>query len=184
MSVQLMVQLSVQLTREPSLLTVVGRVSGGTMIGVPTMPYKTMIPCWLWTLYHGTMLTMNAVPWYHGDDGYASHPAPPVTTDWQENSWRKVAKHWRRVQPITLMVQQILTWSIRRPPLLEHKKDQMMSKSTNGCCVKGLGSAKLLGLFEIWGWMGGGTVEKSALHGTIYNCIWDQRHRLWPLACV
>ena len=31
------------------------------------------------------------------------------------------------------------------------KKDQMMSKSTNGCCVKGLGSAKLLGLFEIWG---------------------------------
>ena len=31
------------------------------------------------------------------------------------------------------------------------KEDQMLSKSTNGCCRKGLGSAKLLGLFEIWG---------------------------------
>ena len=32
------------------------------------------------------------------------------------------------------------------------KEDQMVSKSTNnGCCRKGLGSAKLLGLFEIWG---------------------------------
>ena len=30
-------------------------------------------------------------------------------------------------------------------------KDQIMSKSTYGCCGKGLGSAKLLGLFEIWG---------------------------------
>ena len=31
------------------------------------------------------------------------------------------------------------------------KEDQMVSKSINGCCGKGLGSAKLLGLFEIWG---------------------------------
>ena len=112
MSVQLMVQLSVQLTREPSLLTVVGRGEWGDY---DRCTYHVVQDV-------GTMLTTNGVPWYHGDDGCTSHPAPPVTTDWQENSWRKVAKYWRRVQPITLMVQQILTWSIRRPPVLEHKK--------------------------------------------------------------